>query len=110
MNYRLKVWLEKDGELIFGGGLVGLLNLIQVHGSIKRAAEEMKMSYRQAWGSIKKAETRLGIQLLVKQVGGESGGGAQLTEEAEAFITKYLGFTKEAEESVGEIFKRHFKD
>lgn len=110
MNYRLKVWLEKDGELVFGGGLVGLLNLIQVHGSIKRAAEEMKMSYRQAWGNIKKTETRLGVQLLVKQVGGESGGGARLTEEAEVLMAKYLGFAKEAEASVSELFDKYFKE
>lgn len=108
MDYRFKVWLEKDGQPVFGDGLLYLLTLIKQHGSIRRAAEEMKMSYRQAWGSIKKAEGRLAVALLDKQVGGESGGGAQLTPEAEKLIGSYEEFRREADEAVKKCFQKHF--
>lgn len=109
MDFRFKVWLEEDGQPVFGEGLMRLLTLISRHGSIRRAAEDMKMSYRQAWGSIRKAENRLGTSLLVKQIGGESGGGAQLTPEAEELINSYSSFRSEAEAAVKKSFAKHFR-
>ncbi len=109
MDYRFKVWLEQDGQPILGDGLLSLLTLIRQYGSIRRAAESMKMSYRQAWGNVKKAENRLGVRLLIKQVGGESGGGAQLTPEAEQIIKRYEEFRSEAEAAVKKSFLKHFK-
>jgi len=109
VNYRFKVWLEQDGQPVFGDGLLNLLRFVRQYGSIRRSAEEMKMSYRQAWGSIRKAESRLGVSLLIKQVGGEAGGGAYLTPEAESLIRKYEGFKLEAEEAVKKSFFEYFK-
>ena len=108
MNYRFKIWLEKDDEQVLGDGLVYQLTLIRKYGSISRAAEDMQMSYRHAWGTIKKAEGRLGVSLLIKKVGGESGGGAQLTPEAENLLDKYEAFRREAGEAVEKSFVKHF--
>ncbi|MDA8210870.1 MAG: LysR family transcriptional regulator [Clostridia bacterium] len=108
MDYRFKIWLEEEGEPVLGNGLLNLLNLIRRYGSIKRAAEEMRMSYRQAWGNIKKAETRLGFCLLVKQIGGETGGGAQLTPDARELIAKYEAFRSEVEAAVKDSFVKYF--
>ena len=110
MDVRLKIWLERDGQPVFGRGLFCLLTLIRRHGSIKRAAEELKMSYRQAWGTVKKAEERLGVQFLIKHVGGESGGGAQLTPEAEELVQKYEAFLRDADDAVQKIYLYHFGD
>ncbi|PKM43560.1 MAG: molybdenum-binding protein [Firmicutes bacterium HGW-Firmicutes-8] len=109
MDYRFKVWLEQDGQPVLGDGLLNLLTLVRRHGSIRGAAGEMKMSYRQAWGNIKKAENRLGIKLLIKQIGGESGGGAHLTPEAEQLIRKYEDFRCEAGEAVKKSFLKYFR-
>ncbi len=109
MDYRFKVWLEQDGQPVLGDGLLSLLALIRQFGSIRRAAEEMKMSYRQAWGNINKAENRLKVRLLIKRVGGESGGGAQLTPEAEQLLRKYEDFRREAEAAVQKCFVKHFR-
>jgi len=110
MDFRLKIWLEKDNQPVFGRGLLCLLTLIRQHGSIKRAAEDLGMSYRQAWGNIKKAENRLGLKLLIKHVGGESGGGAQLTDEARQLVLKYENFMHDAEDAVKSVYARHFKE
>ncbi|WP_418790492.1 winged helix-turn-helix domain-containing protein [Phosphitispora sp. TUW77] len=110
MHFRLKIWLENDNQPVFGTGLLCLLTLIGQYGSIKRAAEDLRMSYRQAWGNIKKAENRLGVKLLIKHVGGESGGGAQLTDEARQLMLKYDNFLQDAEEAVKNVYARHFED
>ena len=38
-------------------------------GSIQRAAEEFGMSYRHAWGAIKKIEKRAGFKILDRKLG-----------------------------------------
>lgn len=109
MDYKFKIWLEHNGQSIFGDGLYDLLTFIRTYGSIRRASEEMKMSYRQAWGDIKRAEERLNVKLLVKKTGGESGGGAHLTVEAEALLKHFDEFRRETDQAVSELFKKHFK-
>ena len=64
MNIRLKVWFEVDGEYVFGDGRAELLRLIEQSGSIKKAASNLRMSYRHAWGQIRKMEDRLGTKLV----------------------------------------------
>lgn len=108
MEFRYKVWLEKDGQPVLGDGTALLLEKIAQLGSIKQAAASMSMSYRQAWGTLKKAEIRVGVTLLQKQVGGESGGGASLTEDAYDLLAKYKRFREELDSAMHEIFLRYF--
>jgi len=75
MDIRFKVWLEKGGEVVVGNGKVGLLKMIADLGSIQKAADNLGMSYRHAWGMIQKIEKRSGIKFVETQVGGREGGG-----------------------------------
>lgn len=109
MELRYKVWLESDGETVFGDGLSRLLSGIAQQGSISRAAFSMKLSYREAWGRIKRAEESLGVKLLIKQVGGEEGGGARLTPEAERLLDQYRKFRTEVEAAMAKIFNDNFE-
>ncbi|HEY3366266.1 MAG TPA: substrate-binding domain-containing protein [Symbiobacteriaceae bacterium] len=81
-----------------------LLEAIDRAGSINRAAGELKVSYRHAWGLIKKAEERLSAPLLQKRVGGAEGGGAELTDAARALLEKYRQFRREVTGRLGPIF------
>jgi len=83
-----KVWFEKDGTA-FGEGLFKLLSLIEKRGSISAAALEMDMSYRTAWGKVRKAEQAWGVKLVDTYVGGGSGGGSGLTPGAGELIKKF---------------------
>jgi molybdate transport repressor ModE-like protein len=59
-------------------------------GTLKEAAIELGMSYRYAWGLIKKAEEKLGEPLLSAHKGGRSGGGgAELTERGKQFLVEF---------------------
>jgi molybdate transport system regulatory protein len=89
LEVRSKIWIEMDGEPVFGRGRRFLLEAIDMHGSINRAAKEVGLSYRKAWGHIQAMEKRLGIALVVRQTGGKNGGGATLTPEAREFLAKF---------------------
>ena len=85
----LKLWLEKDEEPIAGEGRIKLLAAIKETGSLNKAAKSMDMSYRHAWGIIKKLEDRLGIELVKSEKGGKGGGGTALTAEGKKIVKKF---------------------
>lgn len=107
VQVKFKVWLE-DGETIFGEGLCTLLAHIDNLGSINRASGRLRMSYRQAWGMIRKAEQRLGITLLNREIGGESGGGADLTPAARELMDKYQRLMEEVSQAVEAAYAEIF--
>ncbi len=109
LNIKSKLWLDIDGEPVFGRGRRFLLEAIGKYGSINQAAKEINISYRKAWGYIKAMEERLGIKLIERQTGGKNGGGATLTEEAREFLRKYEAMEKGIQDIVDERFKKIFK-
>lgn len=86
---KLKLWLEKEGKPIVGGGRIKLLETIEKEGSLNKAAETMGMSYRHLWGTIKKLEKRLEFKLVKTAKGGKGGGGTTLTKKAKKIIEEY---------------------
>ncbi|MBE3113343.1 MAG: LysR family transcriptional regulator, partial [Actinobacteria bacterium] len=64
MKLRYKIWLEKNGEKVFGDGPLDILCRVERTGSLRQAAEEINMSYSLAWNLIKDLEERLGFKLL----------------------------------------------
>jgi molybdate transport system regulatory protein len=107
MKAGLKLWVENEGKA-FGDGPWTLLSGVRRHGSLRRAAGDLGMSYSKAWRLIGLLEKRLGYPLLVRQVGGTAGGGSLLTAQAEDLLDRYGGFRAEATELVQSAFDRHF--
>ena len=64
MEIKYKIWLEKDGKVIFGHGRVELLQAVEECHSLNAAAKKLNMSYRAAWGRLRASEERLGIKLI----------------------------------------------
>jgi molybdate transport system regulatory protein len=108
IEIRSKLWIEVDGEPVFGRGRRFLLQAINTYGSINRAAKEINISYRKAWSYIKAMEERLGIKLVERHAGGKNGGGATLTEEAREFLKKYEMMEEGIREIVDKRFRRIF--
>ncbi|MFA4853399.1 MAG: LysR family transcriptional regulator [Bacteroidales bacterium] len=101
-----KIWLESaNGEGIMGDGKWRLLQSIDEKGSLSAAANSLGISYRKAWGDIKKAETLLGIVLIDKQRGGASGGASTLTE----YGTKWLALYKSFRRKIDKIFDKEIE-
>jgi molybdate transport system regulatory protein len=106
---RIKVWLEKDGKLVFSGYRAELLRSIRQTGSLAEAAERMGLSYRRAWGKIREIETNLGEPLVESRRGGAKGGRSRLTalgerllEEFEALLTKASAATAAKPDAFGD--------
>lgn len=108
MEIKSKLWIEVEGEPVFGRGRRFLLKAIDKYGSINQAAREINISYRKAWSYIKAMEERLGIKLVERQAGGRNGGGAVLTKEAREFLKKYELLEEGIRETVDKKFTAIF--
>lgn len=107
MKLAYKLWLSSDGKT-FGDGPCELLERVGTSGSIKKAAEEMGMSYSKAWCLVRRAEQQLNYPLLKKRTGGALGGGSQLTAEATTLITRYREFCSESDQALMVLFEKYF--
>ena len=108
LKLRYKIWLEKNGEKVFGDGPLDILCRVERTGSLRQAAEEINMSYSLAWNLMKDLEKRLGFNLLKRKVGGERGGGSQLTEQSRDLMMKFEIFRDKAQESLNLLYKEIF--
>ncbi len=108
LRVKSKVWLEKDGRLVFGVGKATILNQIQKTGSINKAAKELNMSYRHAWSYIKSAQERLGRTLVICTKGGVNGGNTKLTPYAKELLKKFFNLERLANLCVNQLYKKIF--
>lgn len=100
-NYKL--WLEQDGQYVFGLGAYNILKSIHEAGTITEGAKALSMSYRYAWGVIKKIEITLGVKLLETYKGGNvGGGGARVTEHGLKLMEMFEG----AQTAVDKAFRK----
>ncbi|HOF05665.1 MAG TPA: LysR family transcriptional regulator [Syntrophales bacterium] len=94
MEIKYKIWLEKDGKVIFGHGRVELLQAVEECHSLNAAAKKLNMSYRAAWGRLRASEERLGIKLIESE-GAKKG--VTLTPAAMMLLEKFRRLEKEAD-------------
>ncbi|MHB9027443.1 MAG: winged helix-turn-helix domain-containing protein [Candidatus Latescibacterota bacterium] len=103
---KFKLWISTGrDEGVFGDGKFRLLRAIETCGSLQSAAETVGISYRKAWGDLKKSERILGVQLIEKKRGGLAGGGTALTESGRRWIKAYERFRSNLEAKAGEEFQ-----
>ena len=95
---KVHVWFEKDQGVYFGHGRYELLLLISELGSLKLAAEQMGISYRGAWGKIKKTEEIIGKPLIYKDNNKE---GYKLTEFGKDFVNEFKSYYDDVTDYAG---------
>ena len=100
MEIKYKLWLEKNGRVIFGPGRFELLEAIEECQSLSAAAKKLKMSYRAAWGRLRASEDRLGIPLVELT---DNRQGMHLTEEARKLKNSFL----ELENKIDDLLKEY---
>ena len=89
-----------------GIGLLWLLQGIQKHKSIQRAAREMELSYPKALKILNHLETKLGRPLLIRKRGGKDHGGVKLTPFAGKFLIEYARFHQRVKSFADKQFGR----
>ncbi len=75
-----RIWIYTDEGAFLGEGRIALLKKIDEFGSISKAAEAMKMSYKKAWELVNSMNSQCEEPLVKRTVGGKGGGGTILTE------------------------------
>ena len=110
LKARFKLWLNtKDAEGVFGDGKWRLLKAIETEGSLKAASELLGISYRKAWGDLKKAEECLDTVLLERRRGGNMGGWTTLTSEGKRWVKAYAKFRNDIEKVVEKAYRTHLE-
>ncbi len=95
------IWIKKDNRSFIGRGRVELLQNIQIHGSITKAAKSMKMSYKAAWDSVDIMNKLSNKPLVTKVTGGKGGGGTVITSHAKEIIHAF--------EEVSSLYRNYFE-
>ena len=88
-DLKLKIWLEREGKFIISDGRAQLLRRIKDSGSLSKAAEEMGMSYRHAWGVVHRIAQDAGGEIVHSTRGGKEGGDTSLTPYGEEILREY---------------------
>lgn len=78
--------LDADGRHFGGRERIALLIRIGELGSISAAARDVGMSYKGAWDAVDAMNNLAGEPLVLRAVGGRSGGSARLTARAQRLI------------------------
>ncbi len=105
---RIKLWVEKDGQLVLSDFRVQLLRFVAELGSLAEAAERMGLSYRRAWGKVREIERNLGLSLVESEAGGVGGGGSRLTKDGDRLVAIYERLRLRMEGDLGREFRQLF--
>lgn len=97
------------GELFFGKDTALFLELISVTGSISSACHAMNISYTKGWKMINKVEERFDRKVLLRNVGGNDGGGCVLTKDGKYLLNAYKYMESELEDISSRMFSKLFK-
>ena len=95
------IWIKKENRSFLGRGRVELLQNIQIHGSITKAAKAMKMSYKAAWDSVDIMNKLSSKPVVTKVTGGKGGGGTIITSHAKELIHAF--------EEVASLHRNYFE-
>lgn len=87
----LNITLEKE-SLFFNGRVKLLLFLIHDTKHVRKACDQMALSYSKAWDMLNKLERELGYFVVERRHGGKSGGSTDLTEEGQRLLRAYQQF------------------
>lgn len=105
---RVKVWLEIEGEYVFGWGICEILQAVRETGSIKDAAAQLGKSYRYVWGRVKDAESEIGEPLVETRVGGVIEQRSDLTPLAAQLVEDFAEFRQRMHQVAREEFAGRF--
>jgi molybdate transport system regulatory protein len=80
---------DADNRVVLDQTDALLLRRIGEKNSLTLAARESGISYRNAWERVKSMEHKLGKRLVETRIGGNTGGGASLTDEGAKILRQF---------------------
>ena len=88
--------LMRGEEIAFGPGKADLLEAVAQTGSIAEAARQLDLSYMRAWSMIKTMNQCFAQPVVEKNRGGETHGGAVVTEFGKEVLELYRSLETKA--------------
>ena len=107
---RSKIWIERNDAVVISDWRVELLEAIDAHGSLRRAAEQLNVPYRTAWDRVKATEAELGMRLVDTESGGADGGSSRLTPQAREVCRRFRRVTSGVHEVISRRFQAEFPE
>lgn len=104
----LNITLEKE-SLFFNGRVKLLLFLIYETKHVRKACDQMALSYSKAWDMLNKLEKELGYAVVDRRHGGKHGGSTDLTEEGVKLLIAYQQFENSVFFHTQKEFERIFQ-
>ena len=109
----VKLQLDLPGGARVGPGKIRLLELIEEAGSLSRAAEQMRVSYRRAWLFVQQINQAFDEPAVSTPEHGHGGAAARLTDFGKELIRRYREIEARAELNSADALDwliRHHKD
>ena len=100
--------VTKDEAIVINEEGFTLLTEIKKQQSIVAASRSMGISYRKAWGLLRKIEYVLGLQLVGKHRGGKTGGKTDLTQEGIELTEAYSNLKRDIDFAGHDLIKTFF--
>lgn len=101
--------MQSDEHVVLDETDALLLRRISETNSLTEAAKLLGISYRNAWGRIRRIEARYGKRILETKTGGQEGGSSKLTPQGTALfrefrsVRKYLFNALDDREAAGNV-------
>lgn len=93
MKVKIKIYFtDEENKQFMGIGVFWLLVGIKKYGSIRKAAEDMQLSYVKALSMLNNLELTLERRILDRKRGGDSREGTSLTAAGEKLIELYEAY------------------
>jgi molybdate transport system substrate-binding protein len=102
----VRVWVERQGQVLLGPGRLELLEWIDRCHSISGAARQIGMSYRHAWVLVQEVNAAAAQPLVEAATGGKSGGGARLTPRGRLAVELFRGLQEQVRQSAAAALPR----
>ena len=102
--------VNEENKSFMGIGIIWLLKRVEKYNSLKKASEDMNMSYSKTLKIINNLEKNLGFKILEKYKGGIERGGSNLTENGKKFLKIYQNFANEIDKFVEQKFTEFLKE
>ena len=108
MEPKFNLWIENNGGVVISLWRADLLQAIASSRSLKKAADEMKIPFKDAQEKLQEMERGLGVKLLTNPSGEIVNGDVSLTSEGEGLLKKFKEFSAGIEAEIDDRFKKSF--
>ena len=100
-----RVVLETPLGAVLSAKRIRLLEAIDLHGSLNRAAREVPLSYKAAWDALDTMNNLAPEPLVARSTGGAGGGGTTLTDYARQLIALYRAMESSQQDILDRLVK-----